>query len=49
MLSTRIEHTSSLAQGLRLFLKFLFIRVTLSCSALAFINLVLPTSHLFDH
>jgi hypothetical protein len=37
------------AQESHLFLELLFICVTLSCSALAFINLVLPTSHLFDH
>jgi hypothetical protein len=30
-------------------LELLFICVTLTCSAVAFINSVLPTSHLFDH
>jgi hypothetical protein len=45
----RIGHTSSAAQESRLFLEVLFICVTLSCSGLEFINLVLPTSHLFDH
>ena len=46
---TCIEHTSSWAQELRLFWSLCSSGFTLSCSALAFINLVLPTSHLFDH
>jgi hypothetical protein len=49
VLISRVEHTSSWAQELRLFLELLFICVTLAARPFAFINWVLPTSHLFDH
>jgi hypothetical protein len=48
-LSRGIEHTPSSAQQLRLFLELLFICVTSVAQPWSFIDLVLPTSHLFDH
>ena len=48
-LIARIEHSSPAAHELRLFLEFLFICSPYVAQPFALINLVLPTSHLFDH